>query len=171
VKKTDNVSVVVTGLGWMKRGVRSIGSVIEDMIACASDEIQIAVYLVTSGGGNFLVLLKANLQRGLKLSFIVNSFHSQPVDIQEKFLELASEFSNFILLDFKGSEHEALHAKIIVVDRKVAFIGSSNLTWGGLTANHEIGVKVDGPAAKKVASLIDCLVRDKRTSRVGCKFA
>jgi cardiolipin synthase len=170
MKRTDNVSVVVTGLGWMRRGVRSIGSVIEDMIIGASDEIQIVIYLVTSGAGDFLQLLKTSLQRGLKLSFIFNSFYSQPVDIQEKFLELAREFTNFVLLDFTGSEHEALHAKIVVVDRKVAFIGSSNLTWGGLTLNYEIGVKIEGPAAKKIADLIDCLARDQRTSQVGHRF-
>ena len=170
MKKTDNVSVIVTGLGWMKKGVRSIGSVIEDMITDASDEIQIAVYMVTSGASDFLKLLKTNLQRGKKLSIIVNSFYQQPEDIQEKFLELTKEFKNLVLLDFTESDREALHAKLIVVDRKVAFIGSSNLTWGGLTLNHEIGVRVEGPAARKVASLIDCLVRDQRTTRVGHKF-
>jgi len=166
LEKTDKVSVTVTGLGWMKVGVRSIWSVIEDMILDSSDEIQIAVYLVTSGAHDFLQLLRKSLQRGIKISFIVNSFSSQPQDIQEQFMELASNFQNFILLDFSGSEREALHAKVIVVDRRVAFIGSSNLTWGGLTLNHEIGVRIEGSTAKKIADLMDCLARDQKTDRV-----
>jgi cardiolipin synthase len=170
-REVDQVSVVVTGLGWMKRGVRSIGSTIEDLIANASDEIQIAVYLVTPGASDFVQLLESSLKRGLRISFIINSFSSQPEEVQQKFLELTAGFSNFLLFDFLGSEREALHAKIIVVDRRVAFIGSSNLTWGGLTLNHEIGVRVEGPAAKKIANLVDCLEKDRRTKRIGYRIA
>lgn len=169
--KDDKISVAVTGLGWMKKGVRSIWSVVEDIVLNASDEIQIAVYLITSGASDFLQLLRRSLQRGTKISLIVNSFASQPSDIQETLLEFANTYSNFTLLDFHGSERDALHAKLVVADRKVAFIGSSNLTWGGLTLNHEMGVRIEGSAAGKVAGLIDCLGGDQKTSRVVSKVA
>jgi len=164
--KTDNVSVLVTGLGWMRKGVRSIWSVTEDMVTNASDEIQIVIYLVTTGANDFLELLKRSLQRGIRVTFIVNSLSSQPESVREQLDRLARDSRNFFLLDFTEKEREALHAKVIVVDREVAFIGSSNLTWGGLTLNHEIGVRIEGPTAKKIAELVDCLGKDSRTSRV-----
>jgi len=170
VKKTDNVAVMVTGLGWMKQGIRSIWSVMEDMIKNASDEIQIAVYLITTGSTDFLQLLKNDLNRGIRITFLVNSFFSQPVDVQKQLYELANKYPYFVLLDFIGTERETLHAKIIVVDRKVAFIGSSNLTGGGLTYNHEIGVRIEGPAAKQIAEIIDLLGIDPRTHRVESEF-
>ena len=51
-----------------------------------------------------------------------------------------------------------LHAKVIVVDRKGAVIGSANFSWGGMVANYEVGVLIDGYEAWKMAKLIDELL-------------
>ncbi len=44
-----------------------------------------------------------------------------------------------------------VHAKIMVADRKVAIVGSSNLTEGGIHDNYEYNVKISSP---KIASQI-----------------
>jgi len=59
-----------------------------------------------------------------------------------------------------------LHAKLIVVDRSIALVGSSNLSWKGLILNHELAVLIEGPTAAKVGNLIDVLAKDTRTKPV-----
>lgn len=48
-----------------------------------------------------------------------------------------------------------LHAKVLVSDRKKALVGSANFSWGGMIANYEIGIMLEGDAAWKMAEIID----------------
>jgi len=163
----DKVTVVVTGLTWMGHGVRSINSTIEEMLTGASDEIQIATFMITKGAEDFIRLLTHCLSRGVRTTLIVNRFRKQPLEIQNSIAQLANSFPHFTLFEFyPKDENEDLHAKLIVVDRSKALVGSSNLSWKGLTLNHELAVVLDGPSAAKIGNLIDILAKDQRTRPV-----
>lgn len=163
----DKVTIVVTGLAWMGRGIRSIDSTIEEMLSNATDEIQIAAYVVTSGAEDFVRLLSKCLTRGVRVTLVVNRFGQQPKKMQNMIMDLLHQFPHISLFEFSpNATNEDLHAKIIVVDRTKALIGSSNLSWRGLILNHEIAVMVDGPSAARIGSLVDLLSRDKRTKAI-----
>lgn len=51
------------------------------------------------------------------------------------------------------------HAKVLVVDRRRAYVGSANLTAAGLGRNVEIGVEVTGPQVEDLARLLGALER------------
>lgn len=53
------------------------------------------------------------------------------------------------------------HAKVLIVDRKHAYIGSANLTRPGLTDNLEMGVLVHGYIAIQAASFWEYLANIK----------
>jgi len=164
---SDKVTIVVTGLAWMGHGIRSIDSIIEEMLCGATDEIQIAAYVITSGAEGFVRLISNCLARGVKVTLVVNRFGKQPKAMQNMILDLLRQFTHFSLFQFSPkAANEDLHAKIIVVDRAKALIGSSNLSWKGLILNHEIAVTIAGPSAAKIGNLIDTLVRDKRTKAI-----
>jgi cardiolipin synthase len=166
-KNIDKVTIVVTGLAWMGHGIGSIYTTIEELLTSACDEVQIAAYGITAGAKEFIELIAGCLSRGLIVTLIVNKFGNQPKEIQTTIGELAQRYPHFTLLEFKPMEkNEDLHAKLIVVDRSRALIGSPNLTWKGLVSNHELAVLVDGPAAGTVASLLDLLAKDSRTRPV-----
>lgn len=163
----DKVTIVVTGLAWMGRGIRSIDSTIEEILLSATDEIQIAAYVITSGAEGFVRLVANCLTRGVKVTFVVNRFGKQPKKMQNMIMDLLHQYPHFSLFQFSPkAKNEDLHAKIIVVDRKKALIGSSNLSWKGLILNHEIALIVDGPSAAKIGSLVDMLCRDNRTEAI-----
>jgi len=63
-------------------------------------------------------------------------------------------------------EQADLHAKVIVVDRKKALVGSANLSLRGLMNNHELGVVVEGPVAAEIARAIDMLMASPYTMPV-----
>ena len=163
----NKVTIVVTGLAWMGGGIRSVESAIEDMLTNASDEIQVASYMITGGAGEFLRLVQNCLHRGVRVTIIVNRFETQPEEIRATIRDMIQRFHHFVLLDFNPKdEQEYLHAKIMVADRSTALVGSPNLTWRGLVLNHELAVVITGPAASKIAGLLDSLERDPRTSVV-----
>ena len=163
----NKVSIVVTGLAWMGGGIRSVESAIEDMLTNASDEIQVAAYMITGGAGEFLRLVQNCLYRGVRVTMIVNRLETQPEEIRAVIKDMARQFHHFVLLDFNPKdEQEYLHAKIMVADRSTALVGSPNLSWRGLVVNHELAVVITGPAAAKIAGLLDSLGRDPRTSVV-----
>ena len=161
---SNKVTVVVTGLAWMGNGVRSINSLIEEKLPQAQNEIQVVAYRITKGSGEFLDWIVDCLNRGLRVTLVINRLEKQSLLIKNKLLKLVKTYSYFSLLDFSPENYlEDLHAKIIVIDRSKALIGSSNITWKGLVLNHELGVFIDGPAAAKISSAIDLLGRDQRT--------
>jgi len=166
-QEMNKVGIVVTGLAWMGRGTRSVQSAIENMLTNASDEIQIAAYMITRGAKELLKLIQNSLYRGVRVTLIVNRLATQPKEIQAQIKDMTQQFQHFILLDFNPKKaEEDLHAKIVVVDRSTALVGSPNLSWRGLVLNHELAVVITGPAAAKIGSLLDALGRDTRTSVV-----
>jgi len=151
----------------MGGGIRSVESAIEDMLTKASDEIQVAAYLITKGAIEFLRLIQGCLYRGVRVTLIINRFATQPKEIQTEIRDLAQRFRHFTLLDFDPERaDEDLHAKIVVVDRSTALVGSPNLSWRGLVLNHELAVVITGPSAVRIARLLDALAADSRTSVV-----
>jgi len=51
------------------------------------------------------------------------------------------------------------HAKVLVVDRQRAYVGSANLTAAGLERNIEVGVEIKGVQVRELARLITALER------------
>lgn len=143
---TDKVTIAVTGLAWMGNGVRSINSLLEELLPKAETEVQVVAYRITKGSGEFLEWIVTCLNRGLRVSLVINRLDKQSSVIKNKLLDLVRDYSYFTLLDFSPeNSFEDLHAKIIVLDRSKALIGSSNITWKGLVLNHELSVVVEGP--------------------------
>lgn len=58
------------------------------------------------------------------------------------------------IVDFYDPRGEELHAKVIVVDRQKAVVGSAYFTRNGMVLNREIAVLINGCAAWNLASLI-----------------
>ena len=167
----DSFEIAVTGKSWMGKGTGSISTMIGDSLEKASDEIQIASYAITENSIDLLDLLTALLAREIRIMLVVNRLDKQPPKVRKKLLEMNKTFDNFILKDFvPASTSEDLHAKLIVIDRSLALVGSANLTWKGMVLNHEIMVRISGEGAGQIAKLVDRLARssDARTvSKLG----
>lgn len=161
----NSVRVVVTGSTWMGKGIGSVESAIEDILHKAQEEIQVAAFQITEGCHPFLELIESSLSRGIRVTLIINKFESQPLSIQKELDRLAVRFPHFTQVDFDPKNRKQdLHAKIIVVDRSVALVGSPNLTWRGLVLNHELAVVLSGPVAGTIGGLLDNLATDSFAS-------
>lgn len=55
----------------------------------------------------------------------------------------------------QGSQAFATHAKIVIVDDRICYVGSANLTDTSLSTNFEFGVVVKGDIVKQAAKVFD----------------
>ena len=164
------LKIAVTGTAWMGGGIGSVQSAIEELLSVAEEEILIAIYEITEGATEFLDNLRICLARGIRVTFIINRYFDKPLYIRKKLEALNTIFPYFELRNFEPkTKSDDLHAKLIVVDRSRALVGSANLTWNGLIGNHELVVVVYGKDASKIAELFDKLSQDKHVSRVESK--
>lgn len=65
-------------------------------------------------------------------------------------------------LNDAGYQTTATHAKIVVADDTVAYVGSANFTATSLTTNFELGMKLQGPPVEDVATVFDEVYRCSR---------
>jgi len=149
------VQILVTGSNFTGLGFRAVEPVVRELVSSAKREIQVAAYLFSPAAIEFLMLLERALARGVRVTVVVNSLERQPKPIRDFLLSIEQKYPFARIVDFHDPSGGQLHAKILVVDRERAVVGSANFTWGGLVANHEICILVEGKPASDIALLLD----------------
>jgi cardiolipin synthase len=159
--------VVVTGTAWMGSGIGAIESALRELFDEAVDEIALTAYSISTSRDRIFELLAGALARGVKVTLIVNRAASQPKAVMHALRRLATQFPHLRVHDYRSTDPRAdLHAKVVVVDRKVAIVGSSNLSHRGWISNHELAIIVRGASARDVAKAIDRLSRDRNCMEI-----
>jgi phosphatidylserine/phosphatidylglycerophosphate/cardiolipin synthase-like enzyme len=166
--KQAGTKIVVSGSTWMGSGLGSVESALLRLFEEANEEVLIVAYAVSSGAAMLFEQLSALLSRGVRVNIITNRFADQPVDVQRTLQHLQRSFAPLLQLFSFDPENDQsdLHAKLIVVDRQQALVGSANLSLRGLQTNHELSVVVTGSAAAEIARAVDLLMRSPRTTSV-----
>lgn len=168
--RNSGPKVLVTGRLWLGAdGARSIGSALVDLINEARQEIIIVAYRLTVAVPDLMQSLESALSRGC-LARIVRDVSGEPVPAEENYLKkLVTEFDTLSLWDFRDtskSTSPALHAKMVIVDRTHAILGSANFSRNGMLENHEIAVKLEGSEASSLATACDKLIENGRIEGV-----
>lgn len=162
----EHLSVVVTGLGWMGSGIGSIETAMERIFQQAEKEILITSYSISTATDLLFSWFEIALNRGILIRLIINRFYDQPANVISSLESLYRAYPHFYLYDFQDGQSYDLHAKVIVADRRLALVGSSNLSRRGLINNHELALFVEGIAAEQVAFAVDRLLTYPSTSLV-----
>lgn len=152
-----SVTTVVTGLGWMGTGVRSVQSGLREMLQDARQEVMLCAYSVSGGAGDILDEFEACLNRGVRFTGVINRFANQPETVQQYFLKLITSHAYCQIFSFSDPIEE-LHSKLIIIDRHVALVGSANLSMRGMKQNYELGVIIQGAEAGVLARCFDDLL-------------
>lgn len=153
----SDVEILATGPAFVKEGVRAIEPVVEGMIQNAGQEIQIVAFTLTEGARRLIGLLEEAAKKERKITVIVNRLSLKTSTIQGSLSKLAKNYPNTAIIDFTDPQDFDLHAKIVVVDRDTAVVGSANFSWSGMYGNYEIGVMLRGQRVWKIADIVDIL--------------
>lgn len=151
------MEILATGQELISKGVRGFEPVMEETVKSAQKEIQVVAYLITKQGLKLLDLLESAAERGIKVTVIVNRLNGQDVLVTERLARASSRYGYFKVLNFTDKKGRQLHAKIVIVDRRKALVGSANFSWGGMFSNYEIGLFIQGRPAWKLATVVDNL--------------
>jgi phosphatidylserine/phosphatidylglycerophosphate/cardiolipin synthase-like enzyme len=156
----QNAQVLVTGKHFTGHGLRAIGPVVEELVARAEQEIKILAYVFTTSAMPLLERVEDALARGVRVTVVVNRLDAQPQNIIATLKGLAGRYAHATIRSFESADGSQLHAKVVLVDRQRAVIGSANFTWGGMVNNHEIGVLIEGDGAWELSNFVDRMARD-----------
>lgn len=156
------VSVVVTGTEWMGSGIGSIESALERLFREASQEIILAVYTISSGAESTVRWLENALARGVTIKFVTNQLPQTVPQVVYHLVALRNIYPHLYFYEFTGTDQEDLHAKVVVVDRRLALVGSSNLSYRGMITNLELALLVEGPVVADVARALDILIASEK---------
>lgn len=61
-------------------------------------------------------------------------------------------------LEREGPGNETFHAKVVLADDAIAYIGSSNMTHWSFNYSLELGLKVSGQAAGRLGDVVDAII-------------
>ena len=145
-------------------------NVLEAMGKAKTELVATSPYFVPGPRG--MAFLRGMRQRGVKISVMTNSLGAtdEPVvhlgysRYREEMLRMGIELyelssqrvkNNKRLFHF-GASLGKLHAKLVVIDRRMSFVGSMNLDPRSATLNTEIGAMIDSPQlARELLRVID----------------
>lgn len=157
--------VLVTGRLWLGAdGARSIGTSMIELLKGAKQEIIIVAYRLTVAVPEFVSSIESALARGCYVR-IVRDRANEIVAAEENYIEnLLKYYSTVSVWDFKEisppNSNCALHAKMVIVDRSSAIIGSANFSKNGMLQNHEIAVRLSGAEVKSLGVTCDQLIEN-----------
>lgn len=167
-ERVDQISLAVTGQGWLGGGVPAVERVLADLIACAQREVMLTAYSVTPGSDRIWTQFEQVLATGIRVAVIIDRLGEQHEDTRSRLRGLGRAYPDaFSLYDFAGQDASTgLHAKVLVVDRRVALVGSANLTLRGMVTAHEMATIVRGPTADRIAQCLDLLIGSALVTRI-----
>lgn len=149
--------ILATGTRFLRHAVQAIEPAILELVADATEELHLAVYLLGDDAGPLVNLLQEAVARGVRVLVVASDLSRQGREAVRKLEEARRAGGDVRIVEFRDHEGGVLHAKVVVADRRRAVVGSANLTWGGLRGNHEIAVLVEGEPAWRLAALVEAL--------------
>jgi len=171
------------------------GRLMWERVAAAVEETQRELIVATPylvPGESEMALIRRLRERGVRVRILTNSLASTDMPIvhigYEKYraplLEAGCELYEVRPMlgkprDGRGgsiksgsSEHFALHAKVFVIDRRRAFVGSMNFDQRSLDINTEIGIIIDSPKiANDIAARFEAIVEPANSYRLALEGA
>ena len=155
LEKREKISLVATVPLAFSLKTKRIQNVAEELIRNAKKNILLTGYSVSGFILKIIDLLIEKSQKGVLVKIFFNDLQSQ--SSVKKILEYRSKFLQVYDYTNREDKMAALHAKIIVVDKKETLISSANLSYHGMSGNIEIGTCI---SSEKIAMQIEELFKD-----------
>jgi len=129
------------------------------MIREARSEIVVVGYVFTEGARKLIEeLARAGRERSARITVIGNRMREQLPLFKSAWpagTALPRVFSREAAVD---DPMAALHAKLLLCDRTSALVTSANLTYHGLHANIEVGVRVHAQVVEHLTEFIEAMI-------------
>jgi phosphatidylserine/phosphatidylglycerophosphate/cardiolipin synthase-like enzyme len=129
-----------------------------EMIESAEHEIVMVGYVFSEGAREILARLAAAQARGVRVTIVANRLREHLC----QFVPLWPAGARLPVLYSRDADPNdqmaALHAKLLICDRRTALVTSANFTHHGLRGNIEIGVCVTDQAIGRLADFVSHMI-------------
>lgn len=139
----------------------------------AEHSIVIIMYLFKATGyksalpDHIIGMLLKEHKQGVDITVILNidqksNLYKRADDLNEANLSVAKRLEDGGIKVYFDSPHRITHAKVVIIDKRIVYIGSHNFTQSALKYNHEVSVRVVSPVfAKELSRYIDVLRQER----------
>ena len=99
--------------------------------------------------GAFYAVLAAKVRAGVDVVILAEYGQATPPSVKQATRNFVEEMARNGMRVFLLSEQKALHKKMVIVDGRLVFMGSSNLTSAGTLYNEDLNLGVENPEFTK----------------------
>jgi phosphatidylserine/phosphatidylglycerophosphate/cardiolipin synthase-like enzyme len=162
-----SAKIEVARTGPRSSGLRTTGAVSRDIIEGSRSTLLVVGYSVTvdsdrSGlAAKTIDTIAAAAGRGVVVTAVLHRVARNRSALLSSWPGYAKQPSIFTWPAMPNDDMTKLHAKVLVADATDAFVTSANLTYHGMQANIELGVRVTGPPAALVEEHFRDLIRTR----------
>lgn len=163
-----DVRLVATFPNLAKSDARHTLQVVREMICNAREEILVAGFAISEGGGLLEMLLESPRSVN-RIAIICGDWKpdSGP-DVVGLFKKgWPGDRSRPAIYQYTDPEGKAeMHVKCLIVDAREMLIGSANFTYSGMKRNYELGVRIKGDLARSARDIFDSFLASGDFRRV-----
>lgn len=155
----------LSALGWRTADLEATDHAFHGMVRAARRRVVVMTPFFDSTGAAWLKELLSFVSPGVDCALILRSLEDTTrkdyplgFDALSPWLkEQGVRVCNYSIPRLGGGR-ETFHAKAVLCDRRVAYLGSTNVTAASLEHSMEMGVVLEGQAAAGVAEVIDAVL-------------
>jgi phosphatidylserine/phosphatidylglycerophosphate/cardiolipin synthase-like enzyme len=152
--------------GWKVEAIEATDQAFVGIVQGAREQVVIMSPFLDLSGAAWLKELVANVRAGVAIKVILRSlenasradYPSGYDGIGEWLAKRGVSVFNYSIPKDSGSKRETFHAKVVLSDRDVAYVGSSNLTAASREFSMELGVVLRGKAARLVSEVVEAVL-------------
>lgn len=152
----------LSALGWRTGELEATEHAFHGMVRAARRRVVVMTPFFDSTGAGWLQELLSYASPSVERILILRSLEDSTrkdypsgFDAISQWLKAQSVRVFNYSIPRKGGGRETFHAKAVLCDRTLAYLGSSNMTVASLEQSMEMGVVLEGRAAASVAEAID----------------
>ena len=163
--RPSTLQMHLDALGWRTADLEPTDRAFQGMIRLAQRRVVVMTPFFDARGATWLKALLSCAVSGVDRVLILRSLEDSsrkdyPVGfdvITSWLMEEKVKVFNYSIAKFNGAR-ETFHAKVVLADRNIAYLGSSNMTASSLEHSMEMGVVLQGRAAAAVAEAVDAVL-------------
>lgn len=157
----------LTDLGWRKSAFELTQTAFLGLAEAATKRLVVMTPFLDEAGADWLKTLFSAGRRGVELVVVLRSLEDPkradyPTGyrkIEEWLRDKQAKVINYSAPRIGAPGRETFHAKVVLCDRSLAYLGSSNLTAASKEHSVELGVVLKGTAAAEVAEVVDAVLK------------
>jgi len=154
-------------VGWRTADIEPTDQAFHSMVSSAMRRVIVMTPFFDVKGAMWLKELFSSARQDVKQILILRTLENRSKDdypvgydsIATWLSERGVKIFNYSLPRPSGVGRETFHAKVILCDSDVAYLGSSNMTSASLEHSMEMGVALKGRAAADVAVVLEAVMR------------